>query len=131
MPSDPRRKRLIVEALQGRLAEVRASLLGAAADAIEQPSPAEDPEEQLRVVMVRLWPSTRRAGADLTAFRHLLDGLLPIEATARGDDLRFLDAWNNAYETLEAHPDWRQSPPAQSFLSRYAEILRDHVERTS
>jgi hypothetical protein len=127
MPPDSRREQLIAEALRGRLLEVRASL-GTVPTAAERAPAAQDPEEQLRIVMVRLWPPARGEGADAIAFERLVEGILPIEQAA-DSDLRFLDAWNNAYETLDVHPDWRLLPAARRFLSRYADILQSHVER--
>ena len=128
MPADSRREQLIAEALRARLAEVRGSLDSGPDDAYSSPA-ADDPEERLRIVMVRLWPPARSEGANTIAFERLVEGILPIEKVARGDDLRFLDAWNNAYETLSVHPTWRGLPAAQLFLCRYADVLQSHVER--
>ena len=110
----PPRERLILEALRTRAEEVR-GLLQPGAEAAHHP-PAEDPEEALRIVMVRLWPALPEGRDDLVAALHTL------EEAARSEDLRFLDAWNNAYESLE-----RTAP--QSLLATYAELLDHHIQR--
>jgi hypothetical protein len=107
---------LIAEALRERLAEVRARV-GPSAEAPPTAAPAaEDPEEALRVVMVRLWPAARERPEELVAT------LVTLAEAARGEDLRYLDAWNNAYERLgDAVP--------QPLLAAYAELLDHHVHR--
>jgi hypothetical protein len=118
---DSRRRELIAEALAGRRAEV-----GPVTPA-ERPAlpPATDPEEALRVVMVRLVPAV----TDLPSAAALAEGLEPLAEAARGGDLRFLDAWNNAYEALAAHPELAETPPATRLLALYADILEHHLGR--
>ena len=127
MPPDSRREQLIAEALRGRLLEVRASL-GTVPTAAERAPAAQDPEEQLRIVMVRLWPPARGEGADAIAFERLVEGILPIEQAA-DSDLRFLDAWNNAYEALAARPGLLAGPAGKRLLDSYAAVLEVRVHR--
>lgn len=99
---------LIAAALRRRLDEVERQLPAGAAPA-EQAPESDDPEETLRVVMVRSLP-----------LEELLVQLSAIRSHACGPDLRYLDAWNNAYEALRPDPDER-------LLATYAEILRAHT----
>ena len=120
--------RVLREALQQRLELVEARL--------DRPLPqrptvprAGDAEEALRELMVRLWPRVRDgvAGeAERTRYRETLAALWE---PAAGDDLRFLDAWNNAYEALAARPELMQSDAARRLIARYAALLDHHIER--
>src|SRR5262245_6919341 len=94
-------------AFEDRLAEVRgrhAALAGtpvtAALDRADG-APSDDAEETLRLVMVRLWPRTR-SGGGIEDWLALFDGLGRLRAAALTEDLRFLDAWNNAFEAFAA-----------------------------
>jgi hypothetical protein len=91
--------------------------------------PDEDPEEILRRLMVQLWPAMRRAPFDGTARDAFLAQLGRLEAAARGDDPRFLDAWNHAYEAIASWPRaLREEGAARSALESYARILDHHLE---
>jgi hypothetical protein len=122
------RDRAIAAALARRLEEVRRLLPRAfAVDAT--PQPPVDPEEQLRIVMVRLWPKASAEGSDADAWERLAEGVLSLALPAAGEDWRFLDSWNNAYETLAVGPQYLELPSAQRFLATYADLLHAHVQR--
>jgi hypothetical protein len=121
---DSCRQRLLEEALERRLSEVRRRVAsGAAADQdVGHVAEGSGHEETLRVLMVRLWPRVTRGTATPEDLSNLFEHLRALSELARGDDLRFLDAWNNAYEALgiSAHED---------FLSEYAWILETQLHR--
>jgi hypothetical protein len=113
--------RVLRAALERRLELVEARLAHGGAERPRLP-PAEDPEETLRELMVRLWPRVRdgrASDAERVRFRRSLGSLWE---PALGADLRFLDAWNNAFETAAAELD-------HSLLTAYADLLRAHVRR--
>ena len=123
-------------ALEDRLAEVRgrqAALAGTRPAGVTGSSdvagPAGDAEDTLRVVMTRLWPRARSAGRGKD-WLALFDALHGLEAAARTDDWRFLDAWSNAFEALAAAscPDALR-PRAAAFLDAYAALLALHLGR--
>lgn len=77
--------------------------------------------------MVRLLPDIQEglaSNVELDAFLRLLASL---EGAARTDDLRFLDAWNIAYEAL-AHGSG-QTVDLDGFLHAYMDLLAHHLER--
>ena len=57
-----------------------------------------DPEESLRVFMVRLTPRVARRTATPEDRSQFVEKLAELWQPAHSADLRFLDAWNNAYE---------------------------------
>jgi hypothetical protein len=120
------RRRLLREALGARLAEVRA-LIAQAPVVAPPPPPAADPEEVLRVVMVRLWPAAEARSAGPGERAHVAAALLWLADAARGEDLRFLDAWNNVYETARRRR-WPE-PELAGLLPSYAAALEAHVAR--
>lgn len=88
----------------------------------------EDPEEMLRRLMVVLWPPVRRAPLDGAARDAFLAQLARLESASRGPDLRFLDAWNLAYEAIASWPQpFREEGAARWILERYASILDHHL----
>lgn len=110
---------LLCEALQRRLELVEERL---GRSSVQQPAfpRAADPEEALRELMVTLWPRVRQGtatDAERARFREML-GTLWMPALA--GDLRFLDAWNNAFETAADELD-------QPLLSAYADLLKAFV----
>jgi hypothetical protein len=113
---------LLQEALAGRLSEVEKRLgTEAPASPTTTDSPPNDPEELLRLLMVRLWPQVARGDAGEAQLRAFLDHILALKAPA-AHDLRFLDAWNNAYEALGLRA-------GNDFLAAYAELLQAHLAR--
>lgn len=122
---------LIRAALERRAAEVRDRLppTGRSAPA-PTPEPPSDPEEALRILMVRLWPRVLDAQATDPDGDAFLDAIRALEKPARGEDLRFLDAWNNAYETVTG-ARWPGAGRHSSgpFLEAYARVLAHQVER--
>jgi hypothetical protein len=112
--------RLLQDALRGRLAEVR-ERIGANED-FERPAEpvADDPEEALRALMVGVLPKAGRFASD-SGNAALMSHLRALRSAARSDDLRFLDAWNRVYESLEADAD-------DAFLGEYADLLQWHIE---
>jgi hypothetical protein len=120
------RRRLLREALAARLDEVRALIGDAPGEAPAAP-PASDPEDVLRVVMVRLWPAAEARSAGAAERAQLAAALRGLAEAARGEDLRYLDAWNNAYETARRR-GWPERELA-ALLHPYAEALEAHVAR--
>lgn len=115
------RRWLLREALAGRLSEVKKRLGSEAPASPATNSPPNDPEEVLRLLMVRLWPQVARGDAGEAQLRAFLDHILALKAPA-AHDLRFLDAWNNAYEALGLRA-------GNDFLAAYAELLQAHLAR--
>jgi hypothetical protein len=133
---------LLRQALAERLREVR-EVLGASASgdgpargagrgtAPPPNRPAErDAEESLRRLMVAALPRLR-TGSGQGADRVLVFSLLTdLEASAGSEDLRFLDAWNNACEILLAWPrDELDRDDARGALQAYASLLDAHIRR--
>jgi len=116
------RRLLLRQALAGRLTEVEKRLGGETpASRATLDSLPHDPDEVLRLLMVRLWPQIVQGDAGETQLRAFVDYLFALKTPA-AHDLRFLDAWNNAYEVL--------GPRAgNAFLGAYAELLRAHLAR--
>lgn len=55
--------------------------------------------------------------------------LRDLEAPARSQDLRFLDAWNNACEVLLAWSQGEHRDDARGALESYASLLEAHLKR--
>ena len=119
--------------------EVRAHLAAALASRLKeaggapptailaQGPPDAQAEEVLRRVMVRHFPRAQRTASK--ARGRYLSLLVRLEASARDpDDLRYLDAFNNAWEVLQ--PGTAPSDPALArFLLSYRSLLSLHLER--
>jgi hypothetical protein len=120
------RRLLLREALAARLVEVRALIRQVPGEAAPPP-PGTDPEDVLRVVMVRLWPAAEARSAGPGERAHVVTALLGLAEAARGEDLRFLDAWNNVYETARRRM-WPEAELA-GLLRPYAAALEAHVAR--
>ena len=117
----PQRALFLRKALEARLHEVEARL-PASGPRPTPGLPAGDPEKVLRLLMVRLWPRVSRGtatDAERSEFRTSLGSLWE---PALSGDLRFLDAWNNAFEGA---PEELGEP----LLAAYAELLKTHVQR--
>ena len=126
-PDATRRRQLILEALQGRAEEVARQRAPGSEPPAGIPA-ADDAEEALRVVMVRLWPELA-AEPSSASLERLTLALGSLHDAARGEDWRFLDAWNNAYETIAADEGLARAAPAQSMFATYAELLDHHIRR--
>jgi hypothetical protein len=113
--------RVLREALQKRLELVEARLDLPPARRPNVPR-AADPEEALRELMVRLWPRVRDGAAGEAERTRYRETLAALWEPAAGGELRFLDAWNNAFETAADELD-------QPLLAAYADLLRSHVAR--
>ena len=124
----PRRDELIAAALARRLAEVERGGVDPASETGSTPG-AADPEEALRLAMVRLWPPVAAGGASEAELSVLVDGLLAIRTAAAGPDLRYLDAWNNGYEAVAANAALHGSAAARRLTSAYADLLRGQLSR--
>jgi hypothetical protein len=122
------RHRLILDALRERAAEVARRLAPDSSPATDGPT-ADDPEEALRLVMVRLWPAFSAARSSGAALESLAAGLHGLREAARGEDWRFLDAWNNAYESIAVDEAIVSTAPAQALLATYAQLLDHHIQR--
>jgi hypothetical protein len=109
-------RRLLLQVIEGRRRAVAALIAGSpsaqetlpagAAPAEAGPAgagPADD-EETLRRFMVVAWPAAGRMPQDDGVRSEFFGLLARLEAPALRDDLRFLDAWNNAFETMAAWP---------------------------
>jgi folate-dependent phosphoribosylglycinamide formyltransferase PurN len=124
------RRCLLEQALERRLAEVRAMTdAPTAAGHRSEAHEGAEAEELLRVLMVRLWPRVDRgAGSEddlLAFFAHLRD----LRGSAEGTDIRFLDAFNCAYEAVSS-TRWREADSRQlrqQFLIDYASLLERRV----
>jgi hypothetical protein len=81
--------------------------------------------------MVRLVPAARRSGAHATEESDaLLAAVLALEEAAADADLRYLDAWNVAYETVVAGiGNARGGPHIAAFLVAYERLLAGHIRR--
>lgn len=128
-------RELIAGALEKRLGEAKA-YAGAdnveqASGGIEPASPCEDADEALRVFMVRLWPKMKRRAIDREQREDFFRTISQTAGAAAGGDLRYIDAWNNAYEAVAGF-DW---PPDEKrslvipFMKKYIAILERQLEK--
>jgi hypothetical protein len=125
----PRPDARIAAALARRLDEVERRLPEDSVPEAAEVRASADPEESLRLVMVRLWPPVAAGDATSERIEALVDGLLAIRTQAAGDDLRYLDAWNNAYEALTADAGLLATAAARRLLTTYADLLRGQIRR--
>jgi hypothetical protein len=117
------RDRLLRAALDDRLRAAQARLDSAPSQPFSDVAPA-DMEESLRLFMVRLWPRVARGMAGPEDRSQFFARLAELWQPARSADLRFLDAWNNAYEA--AADDF-----SHAFVAAYVKLLEEHVWRLS
>lgn len=111
--------------IRRRQIEAAPAAVGASLD------PAEDVEETLRVVMVRLWPRVRNGTATAEERASFFTHLSRLRQAASSDDLRFLDAWNCAYEALPgtAWTSHERRELVEPFLAAYGSLLDHHLTR--
>jgi hypothetical protein len=122
MDSDPEAagNPLLREALRHRLDEVRDTVERLAErQETSPPVPSDDPEETLRVLMVRILPKVRDGGAASSESSSALVAVRTLRIPAR-EDLRFFDAWNSVYEKVGRSAD-------APFLREYVELLEWHL----
>jgi hypothetical protein len=121
------RQDLLQTALAQRLQQAQSLVSEVAAD---EPvlQRCDDPEEVLRVVMVRLFPKMQAQKAKPEEVTQYFDNLTLLMRSAMGKDWRYLDAWNNAFEVVQ--PQMGNLPPdrVSQFLSQYAFLLRSHLQ---
>jgi len=129
-------QKLLREALIKRLHEVIFSLPGSVTDAGQvstssNSSGLEDSEEALRLIMVKYFPRFEKrdfSQGDIDAYFRLLSQISP---ACLSDDLRYLDALNNAQELLaklELSPEIRRKFLVP-FLVEYRDILIHQIKR--
>lgn len=134
----PHLRARLAEAFRTRRNRVLALLGASTPGAVEAPvggdaadsGTGDDAEEALRRLMVRTWPRAAKPWAGEDDIHALLAELRQIAAPAR-DDLRFLDAWNNAYETV-LEPAWDDPARREALvpvLTRYARLLESWALR--
>ena len=132
MTTVPCRTLLLHRVLQNRLTEVYGYLdqTPPLVGLDHEKNRSEDPEEALRRFMVICFPRVTQGKAteeDITQFFALIAELAESALT---DDLRFLDAWNNAYEAIVKlkMSDPKMSVYVSPFLQCYVFILKFHLE---
>jgi len=132
-------RRLLLQAIEERRRAVAALIAGApgpgpagpAGPAPARPGSADD-EETLRRFMVLAWPAAGRTPQDERVRTEFFGLLARLEAPAMRDDLRFLDAWNNAFETVMTWPAAiRAGDQARAAFRTYARILDHHAARVA
>ena len=124
----PAAARALAAALAQRQAEVSEVLR----TTVPSPSPAlasaggvaADPEEALRVLMVRLWPRFVRRHVDAAAVREALGLLTSLREAAEASDLRFFDAFNNFWEHW---PIGQDTASDRAFAEAYAPLIAHHL----
>ncbi len=121
----------ILRALESRRLAVAALVSSTEIADVPEPADDDDGEETLRAVMVRLWPSVRKGPRTPELLATYLDALFSLASRAGGDDWRYLDAWNNAYETLTTAADESQTlgSATERFLPAYLALLTRQCER--
>lgn len=125
-------EKLLAAALRERRAHVEKELEGQTPLPCERGTGVkEHREEALRAIMVRLWPKLVKGTIVADEVERLLSSLWSIGEAARGEDLRFLDAWNNVYEAMARHgpPDGVDRTEFRLFRRRYLAILDSHLRR--
>ncbi len=128
------RGRILLEALQQRLKELSNRLAGMENNEIKMETyENKDPEECLRVVMVRYYPKCESGNITSKERDEYLSLLLDLTKNALSDDLRFLDAFNNAFEVLTQNKikDQYDLRRLNLFLNAYRLILRTQTKRLS
>ena len=126
---DTRTKALVREALAERLAGLERRRGGVGSLAQQRSDiGVSDPEETLRTLMIRFWPRVRTGRALETDWIGFFSCLETLAEVARGDDLRFLDAFNNAFEALEVVDGWSR-PEVNGFIVHYHEALELYLKQ--
>jgi len=118
--------------VQQRLADVEAEESEVApGDADIGQVDSVDEEEALRRCMVKYWPKVCQSRATEQDLSLYFQYLLALERRLNdAADLRFLDAWNQAYETLVADQLVEAMPMYREFLRRYAAAIKKLISPT-
>jgi len=127
------RRRAVATLIAGAPSAAGIPQAGAAPAEVEPagPGPADD-EETLRRFMVVVWPAAGRTPQDERVRTEFFGLLARLEAPAMRDDLRFLDAWNNAFETVMTWPAAiRAGDQARAAYRTYARVLDHHAARVA
>ena len=127
------RMKLIRDALSKRLSEVKVRVNDLPSRSTPE-SEEDDPEKKekiLREIMVLLLPKIK-AGRETKDEREKIFGLLTqIGRDSLTEDWRFIDSWNNAYETI-IDVKWSENEVKQNvipFLRYYRFILENWLEK--
>lgn len=127
------RMKLIRDALSKRLSEVKVRVNDLPSRSTPE-SEEDDPEKKekiLREIMVLLLPKIK-AGRETKDEREKIFGLLTqIGRDSLTEDWRFIDSWNNAYETI-IDVKWSENELKQNvipFLRYYRFILENWLEK--
>lgn len=87
-----------------------------------QTTPAADPEEVLRKLMVALFPKLMETGTDALVLNEASSLLCSIESQAERD-IRFLDAFNRYYEITKNSSICRKTPGWCDALACYRRVV--------
>ena len=120
---------LLCKALKGRLNEFSQKITGG--DTRIPPDSCRDPEERLRLLMVKLHPKIQSGTSQPKEKDEYFSLLFKLSHVASCGDLRFLDVYNNAYETIVKN-QWsseENSKYVMPFLQIYGRVLRERLRR--
>jgi hypothetical protein len=125
--------KLVHNALSKRLAEVRVR----ANDLPALPIPGRDEDDQekkekiLGDIMVRLLPKIKEGRETKDEREKVFALLVQIVRDSSTEDWRFLDSWNNAYETIISckWPESELKEHVVPFLRYYRSILESWLEK--
>jgi folate-dependent phosphoribosylglycinamide formyltransferase PurN len=107
--------------------ERRLAQLGAVEGLLPVPRGAGEPEEALRQLMVRYLPATAALTPNQRA--HVCDLFVEIAESARGKDVRFLDAFNVWFEAVNGRDEWMADPGWQAVRRHHAVALVAAIAR--
>lgn len=127
------RKKLIHEALQKRLSKTNNVLSQLTHEGAKNPPVdfCENCEECLKIVMVKLYPKLKSGNFTTKVKEQYFSLLLKLVKKALSDDFRFLDAFNNAYETI-LQIKWSQQEQIKyliPFFETYKFLLSSHSKK--
>lgn len=123
----------IRRALEKRLINMQGHLQGTPPLVALEPGKhrCADPEETLRLLMVRYLPKVKEGRATKQDQVRVLTLILELADMALTDDLRFLDAWNAIYETVceKQHIMQDIKPLVIPFMQCYAFLLQSYINK--
>lgn len=133
MMAEADRIALIRCALEKRLDHVKGHLHGAPPlmELDFENHRCEEPEETLRLLMVRYLPKVKQGKATERDQVKILTLILELSEVALTDDLRFLDAWNTIYEIFCENDSLLQEAKSLEtpFLPYYAFLLQSYIQK--